>query len=205
MSPSASSARCAAGEGMATTTGKPISLEAFWTLLDTSDERLELDPDGRVLVKPPVTIGHSYLTRRLAELLEARWPGGLALTETNIRWGARPAYRPEVAFWLDSRPLRDERGRLRYGERSDVPPSLAVEIRSPKQARAALEAKGAWYVAHGCLAALVVDPERRQVVALVAGSTDAATYDAGDARPMQLGALLAPLGLSAGDVFALLD
>jgi Uma2 family endonuclease len=120
---------------------------------------------GRALQKVSPTYAHAFMQSRVVSIL-IMWARGRGRVGTEWRFRIAPAnsYRrplvPDVAF------LSNERVRALPEDEREVPtiaPDLAVEILSPGDRKADVEAKCAVYLAAGVRTILLIDPDRRSV------------------------------------------
>lgn len=112
--------------------------------------------DGEAMQKPMTKRDHWRIARTVTAALDAsvRTHGGDAGPEPTIPFRAVGAVLvPDVAFWAPGRApgTRDEA----------LPPTLAVEIRSPGQSLESLRGKCRFYVANGVDVAWLIDPDGR--------------------------------------------
>ncbi len=127
------------------------------------DFRYEL-VQGRVVKMSPPGFRHGALAIRLGSLLTRHVDAndlGVVVTETGFKLAADPdtVRGPDVAF------VRRERivGQALPKGFWPGPPDLAVEIVSPTDSRADVEALAREYLAHGVLLVLVVDPDAKSI------------------------------------------
>jgi Uma2 family endonuclease len=114
--------------------------------------------DGEAIQKPMTKRDHWRIARTLTAALDScvRKYGGDAGPEPTIPFRSVGAVLvPDVAYWAHGRPqgTRDEA----------LPPTLAVEIRSPGQSLESLRGKCRFYVANGVDVAWLIDPDGRTV------------------------------------------
>jgi Uma2 family endonuclease len=128
---------------------------------------------GRALQKVSPTYPHGFLQARIAAVLLS-WARGKGRVATEWRFRVMPpdSYRrplvPDVAFLSRERVLSLPAAEL------DVPtvaPDLAVEVLSPDDRIADVDAKCAVYLAAGTRAVLLVDPYRRYAEARLPETT----------------------------------
>ena len=142
---------------------RTMTLDEFLALPE-EEPALEFGPDGRVTQKVSPRGKHSRLQGRMVKLIDAFAEPrrlGLAFSELRIVFGGA-AYVPDVAVyrWERIPPTPD-------GEVPDdftEPPDIAVEIISPGQSVTTLVRKCIWYVEHGVVLALLIDPLDRSVL-----------------------------------------
>jgi Uma2 family endonuclease len=184
---------------------EPMSRAEFRQLLKNDDRRLELWPDGLVREKPPVTLGHSRLASRLVEFLEAGLPARRAvLVEAYADWADRPMLRPDAMVYAQDEYLAmwERVGQAGY---ADVPPAVAIEIRSPDQNWTELVNKCRYFVQHGAQRALIIDPQQRVVILVRQDEPDeVGLYIEDDARALDLGPLFDDRDVHVRELFALL-
>ncbi|MCC7364725.1 MAG: Uma2 family endonuclease [Dehalococcoidia bacterium] len=122
--------------------------------------------------------------------------GGRAGPEFRVRFDTErgPEYRlPDVAYWRPDRPRRDGEDML--------PPTLAVEVRSPGESLASLREKCRYYRRYGVDICWLVDPNARTIEIFDAAS-DGLTRREGD----ELATPLIPgLRLPVASIFAALE
>jgi Uma2 family endonuclease len=164
-----------------------VSVEEF-TRIPDDEHRYEL-VEGRVIRMSPPGSRHAVLTTRLAVLLfqhvEPRSLGAV-MTSGGFWLAADPdtVREPDVAF------VRQERIPDAGVPQSFWPgaPDLAVEIVSPGDRSAEINAKVRDYLAHGVRLVWIVDPGRKAVTAHRPGSRPVVfraddVLDAGDVIP----------------------
>jgi Uma2 family endonuclease len=100
---------------------------------------------------------------------------------------------PDVSYWAPDKPLG--------GEVAGLPPSLAVEVRSPDETMASQREKCRFYRAHGVDACWLIDPVRR-IVERFEGEADAERVPAGGALTS---AYLPGFVLPLAELFGALD
>jgi Uma2 family endonuclease len=118
--------------------------------------------DGMAVQKPMVNTEHAILAVEIALRLRL-WAdpirAGRVGVEARMKAGELANYRlPDVSFWASGTPVGD-----------DVPPTLAVEIRSPGQTLAELRAKCRFMRANGVVACWLIDPGARSAEIFDAG------------------------------------
>lgn len=119
-----------------------------------------------------------------------------ALPELRTTYsGASPV--PDVAVYRWQRIPRDRRGEI--ADDVEIPPDVAVEIRSRGQTMARLRRRCSWYVAHGVAAALAVDPVQR-LIEVVRPGQPVLILRAGDV--LDLDDVIPGLRLAVADLFA---
>ena len=90
-----------------------------------------------------------------------------AFTETRVTFGGG-SFVPDVIVYRSDRVPADERGDI--AEDFYEPPDVAVEIASPGQTLKDLTDRCRWYVDHGVLVVLLVDPRNRSVLVFRPGT-----------------------------------
>lgn len=116
--------------------------------------------DGEVVQKPVARRKHWKLAALVAHILleYQREHGGAAGVEAHVFFEDVRQYRvPDAVYWAPAKPQGDDRVSL--------PPTLAVEIRSPEQTLEDMQAKARFYITHGVDACLLIDPEDKFVEA----------------------------------------
>ncbi len=116
--------------------------------------------DGEVIEKAMPNRDHMLIVEELALRVGAyrRQRGGLSGPEGRVQFdlARRPAFRlPDYAYWSADKP--------QGGPRVMLPPTLAIEVRSPEESPAAQREKCRFYRAHGVEASWLVDPQARTV------------------------------------------
>jgi Uma2 family endonuclease len=154
-----------------------MTLDEFAALAE-AEPALELEPDGTITQKVSPKRQHSALQLGLGKLFDGfAGPKTLARTFPELRviiGGA--SYVPDLAVYRWGRiPLNAD------GEVTNdppEPPDIAVEIVSPEQSVTALIRKCLWFVAHGVVVAVLVDPGDRSVLLFRAESAPHVLRDA---------------------------
>ena len=141
-----------------------------------------------MLQKAVTNFDHGELQTWLAHLLtlyrlEA---GGRATTEVHTWFEARGYRLPDVAYWTPEKPRVAPRG---YG----LPPTLAVQTRSPGNRRGELEEKCEQMSALGVDECWLVVPDERAVVVYRAGERVARFEGPEALRPAALPGFELPL------------
>ena len=130
--------------------GPVLSPDAIAALVDAAREgRLpEEKPaleywDGVVLQKAVGKLDHGLVQRLLDHLfyLYSAEHGGKSLPEPTVYFSQRGYLQPDIAYWLPATPLGD-RERL-------LPPTLAIEVRSPGESLRQQRQKCRWMRANG--------------------------------------------------------
>jgi Uma2 family endonuclease len=154
---------------------------------------------GEVVPKAMPNIDHAELVDAIAEGIRAlrRELGGKSGPEVRVRFDTErgPEYRlPDYAYWRPERPVRDGKDQL--------PPTLAVEVRSPDEAMSDQREKCRYFRRYGVDVCWLIDPESRSVE-VFEGARD------GEVLTAAAGALGSPLlpgfRLKLADLFAVLD
>jgi Uma2 family endonuclease len=128
--------------------------------LPREDRRYEL-VQGRVVRMTPVGFRHGRIVVRVAALLDRHVRGhglGAVLAEVGFTLGTNPdtVRAPDIAFIRQDRmPVPAPRGFWSGA------PDLAVEVLSPEDRTAEVDAKIQEYLDRGTRAVAIVDPERR--------------------------------------------
>jgi Uma2 family endonuclease len=114
--------------------------------------------DGVVLQKAVANRAHSRLAVGLIALLLdfERSVGGEVGTEMHTWFEGRGYRLPDVSYWAPGRPIETERG---YG----LPPTLAIEIRSPGNTLGELREKCRQMRANGVDVCWLVLPDERAI------------------------------------------
>jgi Uma2 family endonuclease len=151
--------------------------------------------DGTVLQKAVPNMRHARLQLALGAALfdHARSRGGVAGSEVHVWFEGRGYLLPDVAYWAPGKPQGDDRRSL--------PPTLAIEIRSPDQPLAEQREKCRLMRANGVDVCWLVDPETRSVE-VFEGERDGEAVEA----DRTLGSASLPgFTLPLRDLFAILD
>lgn len=154
--------------------------------------------NGEVVPKVAPDIRHLVLADEIQFRLHLyrREAGGLSGPEGRVEFdlpGETRFLLPDVAYWAPDRPVE--------GSRAMLPPTLAVEIRSPGQPMAQMRERARFFLANGVDACWVVDAESRTVE----------VFDRGDAeRTLMVGDVLESpnlpgFSLSIAEIFVALD
>ena len=136
--------------------GQRMTEEEFLAL-DHVKPRLEYI-DGRAVQKPATKRKHVRIARVMTVALDAQIQrhGGDGGPEPHIWFESEHQYRlPDVVYWAPGKPQGDDNRML--------PPTLAVEVRSPDETMDGQRAKCRFYRAHGVDVAWLIDPESRTV------------------------------------------
>lgn len=153
--------------------------------------------NGEIVQKMSPQRNHWKLQQRLAVVFEAyqQASGGEAGPETSISFD-NPADRrelvPDFAYWAPGKPV---------GESVGMPPTLAVEIRSPGQSLPFLRNKCRYYVANGVDVAWLVDPQSRTVEVFEEGRDGLVLINDSHLES----AALPGLSIELGELFSALD
>ena len=151
-------------EPAASPVGRAMSLEEFLELPEAEPSLEQIDGVIRQKVSPKIPHGllQFGLARRIDELAQERGLGVVVPVTRFKHAGWAPV--PDLAFYRWERlPLKPD-GTI--ADDLDVPPDLAVEIASPGQPVGELLQKCLWYVEHGVLVALLVQPAEAWVLAV---------------------------------------
>jgi Uma2 family endonuclease len=137
---------------MATIT-KRMTVEEYLALPEDEKPYREF-VDGEILEKVMGQRRHSYAQQFLAEEMGAyrRAHGGNAATEGRVRFETvrgREFRLPDLAYWAPGKPSFDGTYLL--------PPTLAIEIRSPGESMADQRAKCRYFREHGVDAVWLID------------------------------------------------
>lgn len=153
---------------------------------------------GRVVQKMPPRRKHGELAVEIGAFLAAyrRTHGGTVAAEYRVGLrgvAGREARLPDVAYWAPGRAVgADELG---------LPPTLAIELRSPSESMASQRRKCRAYRENGTEVCWLIDPERR-VVERFEGDADAERVPADGTLTT---AALPGFALPLGELFAVLD
>jgi len=144
------------------TVPKLLTLEEFLRLPE-EEPALEF-ADGEVTQKVSPQGQHSALQFGIAKIFDRfALPPKLARVFTELRTTFAGASRvPDVSVYRWDRVPLDSKGRV--ANEFFEPPDLVVEIVSPEQSVTALIRKCLWYVEHGVMIALLVDPDDESVL-----------------------------------------
>ena len=129
--------------------------------LDLPEEKPYLEYiNGEVVPKVAPDIRHLVLADEVQFRLHLyrREVGGLSGPEGRVEFDLVGEIRfllPDVAYWAPDRPIE--------GTRAMLPPTLAVEIRSPGQPMDQMRARARFFLANGVDACWIVDAESRTV------------------------------------------
>jgi Uma2 family endonuclease len=149
--------------------------------------------DGMVLQKPMPNRKHSRIVFKLDWCLYeyCQQHGGDGGPEGRVRMRDGMRYRlPDTAYWAPGRPNED-----------DSTPTLAVEVRSPRQSMGELREKCRQFRDGGVDVCWLIDPEARSVE-VFEGARDAEPLPAGGALES---AFLPGFSLPLSDLFSVLD
>lgn len=135
--------------------GQRMSVEQYLALPE--DKPYLEYVDGVVIQKAMPTRKHMILTRVLSHYftLYIDEHGGEGGPEGRTRLAPERFRLPDVAYWAPAKPL-EEGGFL-------LPPTLAIEIRSPSETRTSQRNKCRMYREHGVDVCWLFDPEARTV------------------------------------------
>ena len=180
-------------------TGRRVTLDEFLDLPE-GEPALEYQ-DGVVVQKVAPQTFHGRIQSVFASKINAYGEPrqlAMAFTETRSTFGGR-SYVPDVGIYRWASLPRQPDGKLLRSFRT--PWDLAVEIDSPDQSRADLEAKCLWYLANGVELVLLVDPDREHIVRFGA---DGSRVEIRGADPIDLDTVLPGFALTAAQLFATL-
>ncbi len=182
------------------TASKVCTLEEF---LDLPEKKPALEfEEGRVTQKVSPKGKHSATQGDFVQIFDrfAR-PRKLARAFPELRVSFAGVSRvPDVSLYRWERIPLDERGEI--ADEFSEPPDLVVEIVSPKQTVNTLIRRCLWYVAHGVMIALLVDPRDRSIILFRPDGLPLALR--GDDQ-LPLDDVLPRIKLSVADVFASLQ
>ncbi|MCC6386005.1 MAG: Uma2 family endonuclease [Dehalococcoidia bacterium] len=133
--------------------GRRMTLAAFEAL---PEQRPYLQWwDGVVVQKAVPRIPHGIVQLYLAAVLDqyARAMNAHAATEVHIWFEGHGYLVPDLVYWAPGRPLAE-------GDRA-LPPSLAIEIRSPRESAASQREKCRDMRANGVAVCWLIDPAAR--------------------------------------------
>ena len=142
---------------------RSMTLDEFLALPE-EEPALEFEADGTVTQKVSPKGRHSSLQGGFIKLIDAFGiPRQMARAFPELRtvFGGA-AYVPDVAVYRWERIPPTAEGEV--PDDFTEPPDIAVEIISPGQTVTTLVRKCIWYVEHGVLLALLVDPVDRSVL-----------------------------------------
>jgi Uma2 family endonuclease len=181
-------------------TERRMTLDEF-AALPEAEPALELEPDGTLTQKVKPKRQHSALQAALVKLLDGfAEPKKLARVFPELRVTIGTAsYVPDLAVYRWDGIPRNADGELTNDP--PEPPAIAAEIVSPEQSVTALVRKCVWYVNHGVLIAVLVDPEDRSVLAFRA---DSAMRVLRDSDRIDVSDVLPGFELSVADLFGAL-
>ena len=179
-----------------TPTGLRISVQEYLALPEEKPYREYVY--GEVVAKAMPNEDHiglaGELIVRLAPLRDV--PGGLLGPEPRVRFDTErgPEYRlPDVAYWRAGKPRRDGKELL--------PPTLAIELRSPEETMAEQRAKCRYYRRYGVDIAWLFDPATRTAEVFEGGRDGERLGTEG----VLSSPLLPGLQLAVAGLFAVLD
>lgn len=151
---------------MAIQVHRRLTLEEFLALPE-EQPALELGPGGVVTQKMSPKSRHSVVQAAICHLVNVRTAEtrtAIALPELRVTL-AGLSYVPDVSIFRWDQLPRDAAGELLDDVR--IAPLVVVEIVSPQQSVVRLVERCTWYVEHGVLLALLVDPTDRSVLAFL--------------------------------------
>src|SRR4051794_15112006 len=143
-------------------TGRRVTLEEFLALPE-AEPALEY-ADGRITQKVSPKMYHGAIQYGFAEAVNHYGrPRHLAraFTETRSTFGGR-SYVPDVGIFRWANLPRRPDGRLLRD--ATAPWAVAGEVVSPDQSRVEIEAKCRWYPENGVEIALMIDPDREDII-----------------------------------------
>ena len=154
--------------------------------------------NGEVVPKVAPDIRHLVLADEIQFRLHLyrRQAGGLSGPEGRVEFdlpGETRFLLPDVAYWAPDRPVE--------GTRAMLPPTLAVEIRSPGQPMEQMRERARFFLANRVDVCWVVDAESRTVEVIETGHGER-TLRVGDVLETPL---LPGFSLSITELFAALD
>lgn len=152
---------------------RSLTPEEFLALPDDDGPSLEYI-NGEVHQKVAAKRKHVTVAGYLAYALHdhVRETGGFSGQEPTVAFVSAGDERylvPDVAYWAPGKPQGDD---------IFLPPTLAIEARSPDQSVASLRRKCAYYLAHGVDVTWLVNPDRLWLEAYEGDSVR--TYRPGD-------------------------
>ncbi|MGQ9909799.1 MAG: Uma2 family endonuclease [Candidatus Flexifilum sp.] len=162
------------------------TVEEFAALPD--DGRFYELVDGRIVAVPPVDPGHSFISARIARLLDSfvddSGSGRVSVEQAGYVLSVDPPVvrAPDVAF------IRADRLDRRVGAFIEGAPDLVVEVMSPSDSAVELSEKIDAYFAAGARLLWVVYPRQRRIAVYSSPLrsqivTEADTLDGGDVLP----------------------
>ena len=158
-------------------TREGLTLEEF---LELPEEKPALEYfEGKVTQKVPPLGEHAALQVELIVYLDRIFrPGRVArvFSELRVTWEGASLV-PDLSLVRWERIPRTPTGRIATYFRE--PPDVAVEIRSPGQTVRAMVDRCEWFVAHGVLVALLLDP-RGETIRAFRPREPVRTHSAGD-------------------------
>jgi Uma2 family endonuclease len=178
-------------------TRQGLTLEDFLRLPEEKPA-LEYEADGTVTQKVAPQGKHSRIQFKLCEWLnDHAEPDELAMAFLELRTTYSGAsYVPDVAVYRWERIPWDANGEVPDVFR--LAPDVAIEIRSPDQARSHQVRRCEWYVAHGVALALLVEPGHETVRAFRPGAAPALLQAADQ---IDFGPILPDLHLPVDELF----
>ena len=179
-----------------TRTGLRITAEEYLALPEEKPYREYVY--GEVVAKAMPNEDHGALQIELGIRLSPlrAEPGGRLASEPRVRFDTERGEEfrlPDVAYWRPEKPRRD----------GDVmlPPTLAIEIRSPDDTMAEQREKCRYFRQYGVDVCWLFDPTTR-TVEVFEGDVDGVLRGTND---ILTSALLPGIRLRVGDVFSVLD
>lgn len=180
-------------------TGRRLTLEEFLALPE-AEPALEY-ADGVITQKVSPQAYHGTIQSNFVEMVNLYGrPRRLAkaYTETRSTFGGR-SYVPDIGIYRWANVPRRPDGKVLND--FTRPWDIVVEIVSPDQTRAEIERKCRWYLANGVEIALMIDPDREDIVRL--GADGSRVELRGDDQ-IDLDEVLPGFVLTAGALFATL-
>jgi Uma2 family endonuclease len=143
---------------------EPLSLDAFWQFsADNPDLRIELEPNGDLIVMTPAfgaaSFLGSYINRVLGNWAEEDGRGFTVDSSVGCQLPDGSVRSPDAAWIRSARwtpPAIED----------DVPvpcPDFVIELRSKADRLPPLQAKMRTWIANGCELAWLIDPRRKTV------------------------------------------
>ena len=119
--------------------------------------RIETDQWGNILMSPPPGAYHSFRQSRIAMRLEQMLSGGYGLTECPVQTSG--GVKAMDSAWMS----RERFERVSTAESSvhQIAPEICVEVRSPRNSFAEIQAKMVLYFDAGAVECWVCDREGR--------------------------------------------
>jgi Uma2 family endonuclease len=159
--------------------GKPMSVEEFWRYsAEYPDLRMELEPNGDLIVMTPTTIKTGFRNAAICYALhdwteqDGRGYGFDSSTGFTLRDGSVRS--PDAAWIARERwsPVEDDEDSIQV-----LCPDFVVELRSRSDRLPAAQRKMAAWIANGVKLAWLIDPQRQVVEIYRAGEAEARTVE----------------------------